>query len=265
MRNKKIFYFNEEKIAEDTIRNGFETKEIDYNLMYLVAKYFREKEKLGEIRLERKVIEFCKQHNPHFNPVLEREQIKHWVKSALKYDLRKIREINITQKEINFLKKIVSNRDRKLLFTMLVFAKGLKKGNTRRGKTKFKKSEKYYIRYNNFLDIVRLSKLTNITESKFAKILYKYKDYFTFYTPEKELIRIDFAESNLQTEDLITLDNLDSLPEHYIDIFGKNMTYCSICGKEIHKRGRNQKYCEECAKDIRNEQQKELMRKRRDS
>ena len=245
MRNKKIFYFDEEKEAENIIKNGFENNILDYTKMYIIAKYYREKQKLGEIRLERKLIKFCKKQNPNFNPVLEAKALKKWVKSAMRYRLRKIKEIPISQKEIDFLRTIKTDKDRKILFMTLVFAKALKLGNTRRKTGEYKTSDNHYIRYNNFLDIIRLSELTNLTEVKFAKILHQYKEYFLFYNAEFELIRLEYVDKNPQK--IIMLTNLDNLVKHYIDIFGKNMTYCEICGKEIEKKVNNQKYCPECA------------------
>lgn len=247
MRNKKYFYFDEKRIAEEFIKNGFDSQGIDYNAMYIVSKYFREIENLGGKDLKKRVINFCKQHNKNFNPVLEREQISKWISSAMKYNLRKIEEVYITEKEVEFLKTIVSNRDRKLLFIMLIFSKGLKQGNTRRGKTKYKKSEQYYIRYGNFLDIVRLSELTHISEVTFAKILHKYKDHLLLYNPEKELIRLDYAypDSKISVE----ITDFTNLVGEYQKIFGKHMSYCQICGKEIEKVTNNQKYCDDCSKE----------------
>ena len=90
MRTNKAFMFNEEKIAEEIIRNGFEKGIIDYGKMYVVAKYFREKYDYGAVRLEREIIDFCKSVDPNFNPITQAEYIKKWVKSAMEYNLRKI-------------------------------------------------------------------------------------------------------------------------------------------------------------------------------
>ena len=261
MRIKKRFLFDEEKKAEEIIKEGFPNNRIDYGDIYLVAKYFRQKDKLGEITLERKLIEFCKEQDKNFNPVKNKGEIKKWVKSALNYNLRKVENVIIAQSEIDFLKKIESNRDRKLLFMVLVFVKGVKNASTRRDKRKFKKSENYYLHYSNFKDIIRMSELTNIGETKFAKILHKYKEHFLFYNPEKEIIRVEFAKHS--PENGIAVKDLDNPLAAYREIFGKGMTYCEICGEEIYKRGRNQKYCRECAIVIRRKQKREEMRERR--
>ncbi len=47
--------------------------------MYIVSKYIRQTFDYGEIRLEKAVIKFCKEQDPNFNPIMERESIKKWI------------------------------------------------------------------------------------------------------------------------------------------------------------------------------------------
>ena len=123
MRSKKVFSFDEEKDAEEVIKNGFPNGTIDYNKMYLVAKYFRKSFKYGAIRLERELIKFCKDQDRNFNPVIDADSVKKWVKSAMNYELRKIDSITISQKEIDALKNIDQPHERKLLFITFVLSK----------------------------------------------------------------------------------------------------------------------------------------------
>lgn len=263
MRNKKSFSFNEEKDAEKLYNDGFQDGKIDYSKMYLVAKYIRQIFDYGEIRLEKEIIRYCKKQEVNFNPIKEAGYIKKWVKSALNYDLRKIESVSVSIKEIETLKQINSNRDRKLIFTMLIFSKALKKGSVKRDKSKLKTSENYYIHYNNFPDIIRLSRLNNITETDFADILHEHRECFTFYNAERELIRINFTDTNYDKEIIIT--DLSNVMDYYNIVFETHrpVDYCKRCGKEIKKNNNKQKYCKSCAKTIKTEQQKIIMRKRR--
>jgi hypothetical protein len=267
MRNKKIFSFDEERDAEKIIKDGFPNSSIDYSKMYLIAKYFRHSFKYGAIRLEKEIIKFCKSQDKNFNPVVESEAIKRWVNSAMLYDLRKIDSINISQKEIDFLKTIELAKDRKLLFMTLILAKALKKRNTRHKQEVVKTSDNYYIHYNNFLDIIRLAKVKNTSEIDFAKILYKYKTNFTFYNAEKELIRVDYAD--IDTEHGILIDNLDKTFEYYELFFNNNtikkINHCIRCDNPIVKSNNNQKYCTNCAKLIKAEKTKDRVAKWRDA
>jgi hypothetical protein len=263
MRSKKSFSFNEEVEAEKLYNDGFVNGDIDYSKMYLIAKYIRQTFEYGEIRLERELIRFCKKQNNNFNPIIEAAYIRKWVKSALNYDLRKIESITVSQKEIDMLKPITNNKNRKLMFIILIFSKALKKGSVKRDKTNLKLSDNYYIHYNNFSDIIRLAKLTNTSEIDLADILHDYNKYFTFYKPERELIRLEFIDKKPDKE--IIINDLNKIVEYYNILFmeHKLISVCKICGKEIKKNSNIQKYCKDCAKIKSREQHKELMQKRR--
>jgi len=243
MRNKKVFSF-----AVEIITNGFPNGLIDYTQMYLVAKYFRNSLGCGAVKLEREVIKFCIAQDKNFNPVIDAKAIKKWVRSAMNYDLRKIESVTISQKEIDFLKSIDGIKDRKLLFMSLILSKALKKRSTRHAKTTYKTSDNYYIHYNNFLDIVRLSGIKNIGEIDLANVFNRHKEHLTFYNVEKELIRIDYADKD--SSNGIIIDNLDKTLEYYELFFGKQtvFSYCGNCGREIIKNNNKQKYCKNCAR-----------------
>jgi hypothetical protein len=253
MRNKKTFSFDEEKDAIEIVTNGFPNNSIDYTKMYVVAKYFKRAFGYGEIRLEREVIRFCLAQDKNFNPIVDAPAIKRWVKSAMAYDLRKINSVTISQKEIDFLKTIEIQKERKLLFAVLILAKALKRRGTKRKQENFKVSDKYYIHYNNFLSIIKLAGIKNISEVDLAYILHKYKDQFLFYNAEKELIRIEYIDKGLESGVLI--DNLDNVMSHYDMLFGKNIyiTNCAKCNKKITKNTNKKKYCSNCAKILEKE------------
>lgn len=262
MKTKKNFSFDEQKNAEKILKEGFPNKTIDYSQIYLIAKYYRQVYKYGKIRLEKELIRFCKEHDPNFNPVIETESIKKWIKSAMNYNLRKIESVSISPNEIEFLKAIENERDRRLLFVTLILSKALKMRNTKKIKGELKTSNNYYIRYNNFLDIIKLAKIKNFGEIDFADMLYKYKDYFTFYSAEQELIRLEFVDKNPEFE--IIIDNLDRLMDYYELFFGKKkaIAFCINCGKEYIKTNPKQKYCKECAIEIDRAKARIRMRKK---
>ena len=125
------------------------------------------------------------------------ESIQKWVTSAMNYDLRKIENITISQQEIDFLKTIESSKDRKLLFMTLVLSKALKHRGTRRKKTEFKISDNYYIHYNNFSDIIRLSGLKNVSEIDLADVYSKYSEHLTFIlSPPKVTILLGIEKKS---------------------------------------------------------------------
>lgn len=261
MTIKKAFSFDEEKDAIKTLEEGFPNNKIDYSKMYTVAKYLRQEFGYGEIRLERELIKFCKIQDINFNSIVEVEAIKKWVKTAMRYELRKITCIEITESEYIFLAGIEIPRDRRVLFATLLIAKALKQQNTKITKKERAEYTNAYIHYGNMPDIVKLSGVSHISENKMLEILYKYKNNLTLYNPEKELVRIDFVDEESPMRVAIT--NFDNIMVYYEAMFGKIGIKCSICGKMYVPTGRWNKYCETCRADAKREQKRDYMRERR--
>lgn len=261
MGTRKMFSFDEEKDAEEIIKNGFGTSFIDYNKMYIVAKYFRDKFGYGAIRLERELIKFCKDHDKNFNPVTEAAFIKKWVNSAMNYEMRKVDEIFVSKKEIDILSEIENDKERRLLFSTLVFSKAIKGSSTRRKNKTKSKSGNHYIRYNNLLDIIRISQVKGVSETKLCYIFNKHKEILgTKYTPEKEIIRLDFVSE----EDIeIIIEDVSDVMQYYDKLFGETMEKCADCGKMFEKTTGNKVRCDLCSQKRRREKQKDLMRKKR--
>lgn len=261
MRTSKTFLFNESTTAEAIILNGFQNGVIDNGKMYLVAKYIREKMKYGETRLERELIRFCKMQDINFNPVIEADQIKKWVKSALMYDLREVSSIIITEKEIEFLKSIRVVKDRKVLFAILVLAKALKKRSTKRKKKALKVSPNFYIHYNNLGDIVKMLDMRNFTEEQITLMINKYKEHFFVYGQEKELLRVEYADP---AEEGTEIFNLEDLNTNFENMLSLEKHFCVDCGKPFVKRSNSKKRCDECAETAdRNKKRKWISERRR--
>jgi len=267
MRNKKLFLFDEEKEAEKIVLEGFEDGKINYIQMYLVAKYFRTKFSYGEIRLEREIISFCKKQDKNFNPVVDADSIKKWVKSAMKYDLREPKEIFISKKEIEFLKTIPIERDRKLLFIILLFVKSSKNSVRKNGNKDNLLFQNYYLHYRNLSDIIEISKFSGLTDVKLSKLLGKYKKNFIFLHPERELIQLKYTFPDKDIP--VTISSSNEILNYYSlllkDEKQENSKYisCDGCGNKIVKTNNNQKYCSKCSKKIKKEKDRERIRKKR--
>jgi hypothetical protein len=253
MRNKKTFSFDEEGDALNILAKGFPNG-IDYSQMYLLAKYFRHTYGYGAVRLEKELVTFCKTQDENFNPITEADSIKKWVRSAMKYEMRKIDSVCISQKEIDFLKTVEIPKERKLLYTALVLSKALKKRHASQQPEQLQISEHHYIHYGNFQDIIRLAGLKNISEIDLAGILHKHMTHLTFYKAEKELIRLDYAEAH--GEGGIAIDDMTKIMDYYSMLFEKSKfkpSYCSNCGRGIIKNTNHKIYCNECAKIVKTE------------
>jgi hypothetical protein len=259
MRTKKLYSFDEKKSAEETLLKGFPNGKIDSGEMSVVAKYFRNIRGLGAVKLERELISFCQSQDPDFNPIIEAHTIKGWIKFALENNLRKVNPITITHNEIETIKTIINLKERKILFAILVLAKALKQGGTRKNKIT-QTSEKYYIHYNNIPTIIHLSE-SKITEKEFAKVLrlFRERGLLFYYSPEKELIRLEFVNNDGPVA--MTIDVPEKAMEYYRAFFGGDAYYCPNCGKETIKNSNRQEKCDECSRITRKEKEKERLKK----
>lgn len=259
MRTKKIYSFDEKKSAEETLLKGFPNGKIDSGEMSVVAKYLHNVKGLGAVKMEKELISFCQSQDPDFNPIIESHTIKAWIKFALQNDLRKIASVIITHKEIETIKSIENLKERKILFVILVLSKALKQGATRKNKVKTF-SNKYYIHYNNFQTIISLSQ-SKLTERELAVLLGKFRTLglLFYYSPEKELIRLEFVNNDGPVA--INIDIPEKAMEYYRAFFGGDAYYCSNCGKETVKASNRQKWCDECYKEKEKTRKKNYARK----
>jgi DNA-directed RNA polymerase subunit RPC12/RpoP len=250
---KKRFIYSETHKAEEIINNGFPNKEINYGEMYVVAKYFRLVQGMGERKLENKLIEFCTKQSKDFNPVLDADYIKKWVRHAMKSDhMREVDKLVITQAEMEKIKTIRDLQHRKVLFALLVFAKSSAE----------KIAEKYFVNFSRFKDVIELLDF-RMTEPTLINILSEFYalKLIVVYSPEKELIRIDFAKDDSPMA--LTIKQIDRSLEYYKTYFGGVSGYCADCGREIVKKSNSQVRCESCSILKKKETNKAIKTKKR--
>jgi len=223
MRFKKEYSFDERKDAELIIENGFSDGKINYVEMQKVAKYFRNVSGFGAVKLEREIISFCQKQDPDFNPVVERNSIKSWVKAAMTNTLRKIDEIPVTEYEVKIT------------------------------------SEKHYIQYNKFGDVIRLSKI-RMSEIQLCDIYYEFGQMglITPYNPEKEIISINFVDKLSPV--VFTFADQERFLEYFNQYFNGRIINCIVCGKEILQKAGNHERCKECSSEVRKQQKAEWKR-----
>jgi hypothetical protein len=261
MKYDKAFSFDEEEDALDYIKNAKNSDKINYIEMQKVAKYYRNNLKYSRNKTEKELIFLCKQINNEFNPIVERDSIKKWLDSSEKYNLRIIKSIIITKKEIEVIKTVKNLKNRKLLFSTLVLAKGLKYSSLSKIKGE-STSDKFFINYNNLLDVGKLAGI-KITEVQTANIFHEFykADLIKLYSPERESIMIAFAEE--AGELALEITDFSNIMKYYEKYFGNDIFQCSDCGIEIIKKSNRQTRCEECSKIIRKEKNTNRMRQKR--
>ena len=82
---------------------------------------------MGAIKLEDRLIEFCKEHLPGFNEFLAYDWIKRCVRWGMKKLLKSDIVVTITENEMNSMSGLSLDLQ-KVMFTILAVAKALRKG-----------------------------------------------------------------------------------------------------------------------------------------
>ena len=113
---------NEKKQAEYIIEKG-EVGNKPTSTLFLLAKYYRQKENLNKEQTFNKLNEFMESNYKNYNSATWEDIIEDISKKANKYPLREIDYIEISQSEIEIIRNICNIKYEKLLFAMLCYAK----------------------------------------------------------------------------------------------------------------------------------------------
>ena len=113
---------NEKEQAEKIIKKG-EVGNKPTSTLFLLSKYYRQEEKLGEKKTAQKLNEFMEKNYKGYNEALWEDIIEDISKKGKKYLLQEIESINITKSEIDKIASVENIKYKKLLFTMLCYAK----------------------------------------------------------------------------------------------------------------------------------------------
>lgn len=113
---------NEVKCAEYIMEKG-EVGTKPTSTLFLLGKYYRQKENLDKEQTFLKLNEFMQHNYKNYNPDLWEAAIEDISRKSDKYLLREIDSIGITQSELDRISEVENLKYRKLLFTMLCYAK----------------------------------------------------------------------------------------------------------------------------------------------
>ena len=113
---------NETKQAANVIERG-ELGSKPAATLFLLGKYYRQKEHLGKQPTMEKLHAFMQQNSKNYNPALWEKLIEDISNKAAKYPLREIDSIGITQNELDRIAALQNQKYQTLLFTMLCYAK----------------------------------------------------------------------------------------------------------------------------------------------
>lgn len=246
---------NEKKQAEYIIEKG-EVGNKPTSTLFLLAKYYRQKENLNKEQAFNKLNEFMEKNYKNYNSATWEDIIEDISKKANKYSLREIDCIEITKSEIDTIRNICNKKYEKLLFTMLCYAK----------------------LYNKISDKNNGWVNTDIKELfRAARVTVRYKNDKFLYLNDLEtagLISFSNKNDNLNlrvafiddgNETVLRIDDFRELGYEYMNYIGDgNFIRCKCCKRLVRKKSKHDfstKYCNKCSKII--ESQNALKRKQK--
>lgn len=233
---------NETKQAKSIIETGRLGKK-PTSALFLLGKYYRQKEQLDQQHTIRKLNAFMQQNDQNYNPALWENLIEDISKKAAAYPLREIECIDITQSELDHIAALQNLKYQTLLFTMLCFSKLY---NT--------------VSENN-------SGWVNVSIPELyrtARVTVKYRnDKFLYLNDIEQTGLISFAKKNdnlnlkvnftdMHGESVLQINDFRELGYEYLNHIG-NGTFvrCSDCNRLIRQIGKNTHYCADCKQERR--------------
>lgn len=232
---------NETIQAENIIKNG-DVGNKPTSTLFLLGKYYRQKENFDKEKTIKKLNEFMLLNYKNYNSALWEDIIEDISKKAVKYPLREINFIGITQMELDKIFELNNIKYEKLLFTMLCYAKLY---NT------ISKNNNGWIN----TDIKELYRVARVT------VKYR-KDKFLFLNDIEKTGLISFSNKNdnlnlkinfidMNSKPVLNINDFRELGYEYMNYIGKDkFIRCSECNRLTRKKANNQRYCTECAKNI---------------
>ncbi len=247
---------NETKQAKYIMETG-EVGNKPASTLFLLGKYYRQKEQLDKEQTANKLNEFMETNYKNYNPALWEQTIEDISKKAKEYPLRELDAVGITQSELDVISELHHMKYEKLLFTMLCYAK------------------LYNVLSEHNNDWVN----TGIQELyRTAKVTVKYrKDKFLYLNDLEKKGLISFSNQNdnlnlkinfldMDGESVLEITDFRELGYEYLNYIGEGkFIHCKYCKRLVKKTNNKCLYCSDCAKRIQNRQKYEWDAKNRKS
>ena len=241
---------NEAKEAERILEYG-EVGSKPTATLFLLAKYFRQKKNMTKEQIVSELNSFMIHYYKNYNPALWEDIIEDISKKAGKYSLREIDHIEITHKEIETINTVPRLPHRKLLFSMLCYAKlynRISDNNNGWINTDIK-------------EIYRVSRvIVKHREDKFLFLNDLESDGLISFSKKNDNlnIKVNFIDSEPSDNIALSIYDFRELGYEYLDYIGEGkFIRCKECGRLVRCKGNKKMYCSDCAKKI------ELDRKRK--
>jgi len=248
---------NEKEVLKNSLENGYVDNKKPTNTIKLLAKHYL------SINMNKKqaiysINDFFTKYYKGYNSVQWIDTIEKIVKSIHKskdYELFVVDKIEITNNELETIKKINNGRLEKLAFTLLVYAKIYNKLN--KNNTNWINEEHKYI----FSDAKVVVKI-----EEQGKMIHKLGELGLVEVSRKvdcTNIKINFADENSDVG--IEITDFRDFVYLYLKWKGENIGFCEECNVPIRITNGNLKYCKSCAKKMQRAWDREYQRKKYNS
>lgn len=249
---------NEAKEAERILEYG-EVGSKPTATIFLLAKYFRQKKNMTKEQTVSELNSFMIHYYKNYNPALWEDIIEDISKKAGKYSLREIDHIEITHKEIETINTVPRLPHRKLLFSMLCYAKLY---------NKISENNNGWIN-TDIKEVYRVSRVTvKHREDKFLFLNDLESDGFISFSKKNDNlnIKVNFVDSDLSGNIALIVWDFRELGYEYLNYIGDGkFIRCTECNRLIRKVTNNQLYCKYCAEIVNRKKQIDRNKKKIDS
>lgn len=238
--------FDERDMVKPILDDGFSNGRTNKYELILLAKHYRWNLGYGTQRIKKAIIDFCKEHDKNFNPVIARDFLKDVIRIAENNSFRTPVPVQITDREIQKIKEVKNFEAQKLLFVLLVSAKTLKFMNSdMSGKSSHRKPLGYYIHLGSLNRIKKEAGLSRISsDNTMMTYLHDFYNLGLIMPTFRNSIQILYGDDN--GIPVIFVNDFSNIAQYYIDYVGGELLYCSECKKEFKKYGNKKDLCPEC-------------------
>lgn len=238
---------DEYKIAEDIIKNNVLENKED---IFIAAKYLRNEIKCDVLETYSILNSLMLNSFSNFDSLRYASYLENIAVKASEYTLKQVDCISITKKELKRISEIDNSKLKRLLFTLLVYAKfnnALSENNNDWCNIKIK-------------DLYKTARVSTRNSKEKALLLCRLSNYGVIDFSRKNInhnIKCLIVDKNNDDVEY-TITDLRELGYQYLNIYDcSQFCYCSQCGKIIKKNKKNDystKYCNECKQTTKNTQ-----------
>lgn len=241
---------NEKEVAENIISTNTKFRNVNVTIDLLV-KYWNN-EGMCKTCILRELDKFLTRTHKSYNKVRWADRIEGTVNWHIKnnFKLTMVEKVEITKKELDYIRGMDNIVCERIAFVMLVYAKILNQINDKNNN---------YVK-NIMDDILRVSKVSGTTDRKY-RYIHQIKEYGGIERPMRvdgKSVSVGFIDE--EGESFMDITDFREVVLEYLKWRGERIEICSKCGVRI-KGYNTKKYCDDCSSRVNLKKSRENMGK----